>query len=106
MIYQGRASKRAMQVARSQLAVRLGLAVYAALSAAIALRCVVLLVAAPTSVWTVKTILLVTTPIVFPLSLTPAAGRQILGSITLADLTVAVLVPALPLLMLGRKPRA
>jgi hypothetical protein len=106
MIYQGRASRRAMQVARSQLAVRLGIALYAALCAAIALRCAVLLVGAPGSVWTVKTILLVSTPIVFPLSLTPAAGRPILGSTTLADLTVAVLFLALPLLMIARRPRA
>ena len=57
MIYQRRTSRHAAQVARSQLAVRLGLAVYSALCAAILLRCAVLVFQFPETVWTARSIL-------------------------------------------------
>jgi hypothetical protein len=99
---QGRVSRRAAQVARSQLAVRLGLAVYAALCTAILLRCVVLLLQWPASVWSVKTILTLSAPIVLPLGIVPAASRPIIGSATLADLTAAIVLVALTLPLFGR----
>ncbi|MGH2615710.1 MAG: hypothetical protein ACRDJC_10760, partial [Thermomicrobiales bacterium] len=101
MIYQGRASRQAAQVARSQLAVRLGLAIYAALCAAVLLRCAVLVFGFPDSVWTVETILTVSSPIVLPLTLAPASNRVVFGSATLADLTAVLLLTAAPLLLLG-----
>jgi hypothetical protein len=106
VIYQGRSNRRAAQVARSQLAVRLGLAIYAALCAAVALRCAVLVFAFPQTVMSVAAILAVSSPIVFPLTLVPAANRTVLGTATLADLTAALVLLAIPLPLLGRRWRS
>jgi hypothetical protein len=103
MIYQGRTGRRAAQVARSQLAVRLGLAIYAALATLIALRLIVLLLAFPETVWTVKTILSLSAPAIAPLAVLPAAQRPLLGSATLSDLTAALVIVALPLPFLGNR---
>jgi hypothetical protein len=103
MIYQGRASRHAAQVARSQLAVRLGLAIYAALCAAVLLRCAVLMLGFPDTVWTSDTILSLSSPIVYPLTFAPAANRTVAGSATLADLTAVMLLLAAPLFILGRR---
>jgi hypothetical protein len=105
VIYQGRSGRGATQFARSQLAVRLGIAVYAALCAAAVLRCVVLIVALPESVWSVGTILSLSSPIIKPLTLLPPANRVVIGSATLSDLTATLLLVALPLALLGRRQR-
>ncbi len=105
MIYQRRVSRQAAQVARSQLAVRLGLAVYASLCAAILLRSAVLLMQFPETVWTVKTILSVSAPLVLPFRLAPAAHRIVLGNATLADMTAMVVLLAVPLLLVARRGR-
>lgn len=106
MMYQGRSSQRAAQVARSQLALRLGIAAYAAASTLLILRCLALLLSFPGSVWTVQVILSISAPIVLPLSLVPAAQRVIVGSATLADLTAALILIALPLPFLGGRMRS
>lgn len=100
--YQGRAGRRAAQVARSQLAVRLGLAIYAGMSALVLLRCLVLLFGFPDSVWTMKTILMLSSPLVLPFTIVPAAQRTIIGAATLSDLTAALILLVLPLPFLGR----
>lgn len=105
MNYSSRANQRANRVARSQLAVRLGLALYAALTAAIALRCMVLFFDLPQSVFTVSAILRATDPLLLPLRFVPGAERVILGSATLSDLTVVLLLIALPLPFLGGRAR-
>ncbi len=105
MIYQRRSSRQAAQVARSQLAVRLGLAVYASLCAAILLRSAVLLLQFPDTVWTVKLILTASAPVVIPFRLAPAAHRVVLGNAALADLTALVVLLAFPLLIIGRRKR-
>jgi hypothetical protein len=101
--YQGRAGRRAAQVARSQLAVRLGLAIYAGISVLVFLRCLVLLFGFPASVWTMKTILTLSAPFVLPFSIIPAAQRMIIGAATLSDLTTALILLVLPLPFLGRR---
>ena len=106
MIHQGRTRRRAAQVGRSQLAVRLGLATYAALSTLIALRTLVLLLGFPASVWTMETILLISSPVVFPLTFLPAADRMIVGSATLSDMTAALLFMVMPLPFLSRRARS
>ena len=106
MNYQGRSGRRAVQVARSQVAVRLGIAVYAMLCCAVALRCAVLVLAFPESVGTVKAILSASFLLVAPLSIAPAAGRAVVGSATLSDLTAALVLLAVPLALLGRRARA
>ena len=105
MIYQGRSGRAAAQIARSQLAVRLGIAVYAALCAAVALRCAVLILALPQSVWSVGAILSLSSPIILPLTVVPPANRVVVGTVTLSDLTAMLLLLALPLALLGRRQR-
>ena len=105
MIYQGRSGRGAAHTARSQLAVRLGIAVYAALCAAIALRCAILVLDLPASVWSVGAILSASSPIVVPFSIVPAASRAVVGAVTLSDLTATLLLLALPLALLGRRQR-
>jgi hypothetical protein len=99
-----RPSRRSARVARSQLATRLGLALYAGVTTVVALRCLVLFFTMPTSVSSVSTILSITNPIVLPLRFLPVAERAVLGSATLADLTVVLILVALPLPFLGRRP--
>lgn len=105
MIYQGRAGRGATQIARSQLAVRLGIAVYAALCAAAVLRCAVLILALPASVSSVATLLSLSAPIINPLTVVPPAQRIVVGAATLSDLTATLLLLALPLALLGRRQR-
>lgn len=101
-----RSSRRSARVARSQLAARLGLALYAGLTTIVAMRCLVLFFSMPASVSSVNTILAVSDPIVLPFRLLPVAERAVLGSATLADLTVVLILVALPLPFLGRRPHA
>jgi hypothetical protein len=105
MIYQGRAGRAPAHTVRSQLAVRLGIAVYAALCAAIALRCAILVLDLPASVWSVGAILSASSPAVLPLTVVPAAGRVVVGAVTLSDLTAMLLLLAVPLALLGRRRR-
>jgi hypothetical protein len=105
VIYQGRAARGATQVARSQLGVRLGIAVYAALCAAAILRCAVLILALPASVSSVGTIVSISSPISNPLNVIPPAQRVMAGAATLSDLTATLLLLALPLALLGRRRR-
>jgi hypothetical protein len=102
MIYQGRSGRGAAQFARSQLAVRLGIAVYAALCAAAVLRCAVLILALPETVWSVGMVLSLSSPIIRPLTAVPPANHVVAGAATLADLTATLLLLALPLALLGR----
>jgi hypothetical protein len=105
VIYQGRSGRAAAHTARSQLALRLGIAVYAALCAAVALRCAVLILDLPASVWSVGAILSASAPVVLPLRVVPAAGRVVIGAVTLSDLTATLLLLAVPLALLGRRQR-
>lgn len=105
MIYQGRSRRGPAHVARSQLAVRLGIAVYALLCAAIVLRCAILALALPDTVWTVKLILSASSPLILPLTSVPAANRAVIGAATLSDLTAALVLLAIPLALVGRRAR-
>jgi hypothetical protein len=105
VIYQGRSRRAAAHTARSQLAVRLAIAVYAALCAAIALRCAILILDLPASVWSVGAILSASSAAVLPLAFVPAAGRVVVGAMTLSDLTGTLLLLAVPLALLGRRQR-
>lgn len=105
MIYQGRSGRGSAHIARSQLALRLAIAVYAALCCAVVLRCAVLALALPDSVWSVGAILSVSSPIILPLTVVPPASRVVVGAVTLSDLTATLLLLALPLALLGRHRR-
>jgi hypothetical protein len=65
----------------------------------------VLIIGFPESVWSVDAILTMSSPIVFPLTLIPAANRIIVGAASLADFTAALTLLAFPLLFLGRRSR-
>jgi hypothetical protein len=65
-MYAGRANRRPVQVVRSQLALRLGLAIYAVLCVAVILRSAVLVLGLPATVLTVRAILTASRPIVLP----------------------------------------
>lgn len=106
MIYQRRTSRHAAQVARSQIAVRLGIAVYSALTASVLLRAAVLIFQFPETVWTARAVLTMSTPVVLPFSILPAASRPVLGAATLADLTALLVLFAIPLLIIGRQHRS
>lgn len=105
MNYQGRSGRKAAQVARSQLALRLSIAVYAVLCAAITLRCAVLVLAFPETVGTMRWILSASSLLVAPLSIAPAADRTVVGAATLSDLTAALVLLSVPLALLGRRAR-
>jgi hypothetical protein len=101
-MYQRRFGQHPEQVVRSQIAVRLGLVLYAVLATAFALRCMVLIFHFPDTVWTVEQILALTSPLQRPLRLLPGASRSMVGDATLADLTVMLLLVAAPLALLAR----
>lgn len=103
MIYQRRTSRQAAQAARSQLAVRLGLAMYAVFCAVVLLRCAILVLRFPESVWTVEMMLSASSPVVLPLTIVPAANRMVIGAATLSDLTALLVLLAAPLLLIGRR---
>ena len=105
MIYQGRSGRNPGHAARSQLAVRLGIAVYAALCTAVALRCAVLGLDLPATVWSVGAILSASSSVVRPFTVVPAASRVVVGAVTLSDVTATLLLLALPLALLGRRHR-
>jgi hypothetical protein len=102
-MYAGRANRRPVQVVRSQLALRLGLAIYAVLCVAVILRSAVLVLGLPATVLTVRAILTASRPIVLPFTLLPGAERSILGAATLSDVTAMLIVLAAPLLVAGSR---
>jgi hypothetical protein len=102
MIYHGRGGRRGAHVARSQLAVRLALALYSAVCAAVVLRCAILSLGFPATVWSAEAVLAVTSPIARPLTMIGPANRTLIGAATLADLTALLLVVAIPIPLLGR----
>lgn len=102
-MYPGRSTRRPVQVVRSQLALRLGLAIYAVLCVAAILRCAVLVLDFPSTVATVRTILLASAPIALPFSVLPGADRVILGSATMSDITATLIILAAPLLVVGSR---
>src|SRR6476646_136285 len=100
-MYPARSTRRPVQVARSQLALRLGLAIYAVLCVGAILRCAVLLFDFPATVVTVRTILVATAPMVLPFSIIPGATKGIIGNATLSDITAMLIILAAPLLVAG-----
>src|SRR5262245_9612392 len=102
-MYSGRTGRRPVQVVRSQLALRLGLAIYAILCVAAIMRCTVLLFDFPATVATVHAILVASAPIVLPFSVLPGADRVILGSAALSDITATLILLAAPLLVAGSR---
>jgi hypothetical protein len=102
-MYPSRSTRRPVQVVRSQLALRLGLAIYAVLAVAAVLRCAVLVLDFPGTVATVRAILVASAPIALPFAILPGADRVIIGSATMADLTATLIILAAPLLVVGSR---
>jgi hypothetical protein len=103
VIYRARSSRRAAQVARSQLALRLALVLYSLLVATALLRIVIQVMELPSTVWSVNLILAASRPVTFLLTFVPGGGRVVLGSATLADLTATIFLLAAALPFLSRK---
>ncbi|MFN8591362.1 MAG: hypothetical protein U0031_07850 [Thermomicrobiales bacterium] len=101
MIQRSRSGRRGGGIVRSQLALRLGLAFYALLCTALALRCMALILSFPPTVSSVSAILAITDLIVKPLHHAPGASRMIIGNATLADLTAAIVLLVAPLPLIG-----
>lgn len=101
--FQQRSNRRAGQVARSQLGVRLGLALYAALSTAMGLRVLLLVMGLPTTVWSVEALIVISDFIVLPFTLLPGAERPLVLNLTLADISASLILLALPFPLLGRR---
>ncbi len=101
--FQQRSNRRAVQVARSQLGVRLGLALYAALATAMGLRILLLVLGFPTTVWSVEALLLISDFIVLPFTLLPGAERPLVLNLTLAEISASLILLALPFPLLGRR---
>lgn len=76
---------------------------YAGVSALVGLRCLLLILGFPDTVWTVKSILSISAPLVLPFAIVAPAPRPMIGAATLSDLTAAVLLVVLPLPFLGRR---
>jgi hypothetical protein len=102
-IERARSGRRAAQVARSQLALKLAIALYALVMAISLLRIVVLILGFAPTVWSVHLIVAVSRPLALPLSVVPGANRVVLGAATLADLTTTIAVMAAPLLLMSRR---
>jgi len=102
-MYPNRSIRRPVQVVRSQLALRLGLAIYAVLSVAAILRFAVLVLDFPGTVTTVRTIVLASAPLALPFAILPGADRVILGSATMSDITATLIILAAPLLVAGSR---
>jgi hypothetical protein len=102
-MYPSRSARRPVQVVRSQLALRLGLAIYAVLCLAAILRCAIRVFDFPSTVATVRTILVASAPIALPFTVLPGADRVIIGSATLSDITAALIILAAPLLVVGSR---
>lgn len=101
--FQQRTNRRAVQVARSQLGVRLGLALYAFLSTLMGLRLILLVLGLPTTVWSVQVLLAISDFVISPLTLLPGANRELFLNLTLADISSALILLALPIPLLGRR---
>ncbi len=92
-----------VQVLRSQLALEVALTAYAFVGAALILRLLLLLLGIGSGVWTGAAIRAVTAPLLWPLTLLPGAGRELVGLATLPDFTAVALVVLVPLALLGRR---
>lgn len=97
-----RIERRGPEVLRSQLALEVGLALYAALSALLLIRVTFLFTGIGGLNGAGRVVFAASDPLLAPFGLIPAAQRPLLGSATLGDLTALGLVVLIPLTLLMR----
>lgn len=93
------------QPAGSQLAVELALTAYAVIAGLIIIRALLLSVGISGSLWVGSFIYGITDPMASILKLAPGGDFELIGRLTLADLTLLAAVVAFPLFLLARGPR-
>ncbi len=101
-----RLGSRNTEILRSHLTVEIALTTYAAVSALLIARLVILLLAVPQWIWIRETIGTLTDIFVWPLTLIPEATRPLLGDAALPDLTAVGVVVLVPLLLIARNRNA
>lgn len=87
---------------RSQLALEVGLVVYAALSSLLLIRVALRLIGIGDLTWTGQIVFSITDPLLAPLGLFAAASRPLAGEATLGDLTALGIIALIPLTLLFR----
>lgn len=106
MITSTRLRRRNAQVLRSQVALELALTLLAAVAGMMLLRALLLMASVDERTWSGTILATATTPVVMPLRLLPGGTRPLIGDASLADITAAVLLLAVPLFLLSRPPRS
>ena len=89
-------------VERSQIATELALLGYSALATVTLLRLVLLALNVDHRLWIGRTVYRLTDPVIRVLEIIPGADRNLVGNISLPDLTLAALVALIPINVLAR----
>ena len=94
--------RRSELVLHSQLALEVALSAYAIVAAALTLRVAFLAVGMSDRIWAGAVLYWLTKPVVWPLTVLPGGRRDVLGDVSLPDLTAVGLVLLVPLVLLAR----
>jgi hypothetical protein len=94
--------RRTAHAGRQQAALELGLTVLAGIAALLVLRALFAAFGVSDRVLSGAVVYGLSGPLVFPLEAIPAGRRPVLGGATLADVTAAVLILAVPLFAVAR----
>jgi len=105
MIASSRLRRRNAHVLRSQVALELALTLLAVVAGLLLLRTLLLAAGIDEQSWSRSALSVATGPLVLPLQAIPGGSRTIIGSATLADVTAAVLLLAVPIFVLSRPAR-
>ena len=105
MIASSRLRRRDAEVVRPQIALELALTLLAVAAGLVWLRVLLRLFDVGTGVWSGAAASALSGPLVAPLGLLPGGSGVLAGSATLADVTTAVLLLAVPLFVLSRSAR-
>jgi hypothetical protein len=82
----------------------MGIAVYSIIAAFVIVRTLLLSVGIADNLWVGSVIYGVTDPVISILELVPGGDFELVGRMTLADLTILALVIAVPAIIVARRP--
>ena len=105
MISSSRLRRRKAYVLRSQVALELALSLLAVAAGLAVVRVLFLAVELPEQSWARSVVSSVTAPLVLPLQALPGGSRPLIGAASQADITIAVMIVAIPLFVLSRSAR-
>lgn len=86
----------------TRLLIQMGVAVYAVAAALILVRCLYLSIGVNDGLWVGNAVYQFTDPIVSVIGLLPGAGLELIGLLTVADLSLLAGVVLVPFLVLAR----